>query len=122
MFLDRETRTELNELSRVVFGSSSKWQKFVEKGVWIGQTKEVEEEIPGENGAEPTKQTKTVPVLGKDGKQQKVLKRYTLEEVKNMMLTYKKIREDFMENQRKIQAQQALQQKVQEKASGTAVS
>lgn len=121
MFLEREEREELNNLSRQVFGSASRWQKYI-KGVYIGQTKQVEEEVPGENGAEPTKQTKNVPLLGPDRKQVKVIKRYTVEEVRNLMLTYKALREQFLENQRKVQAEQAMQKKVQDELSGTAVS
>lgn len=89
--VDRKTRLELNALSKDVFGVSSKWQKLVEKGYAELITEEVTETVPPEKeGDQPTTKTTNVPVLTESGGQQSILKRHTVESVREFMLERKK--------------------------------
>lgn len=89
--VDRKTRLELNALSKDVFGVSSKWQKLVEKGYLEEVTEEVTETVPAEKeGDAPTTKTVRVPVLTASGGKQSVLKRYTVETVREFLLERKK--------------------------------
>ena len=74
--MDRNTRETLNKLSKEVFGSSSKWQKLVNDGFVETFTREREAMIPGKNG--PRMKTFTDEKL--------VTRRYTVEEVTQVML------------------------------------
>lgn len=89
--VDRKTRLELNALSKDVFGVSSKWQKLVEKGYLEEVTEEVTETVPAEKeGDAPTTKTVRVPVLTASGGKQSLLKRYTVETVREFLLERKK--------------------------------
>ena len=75
--MEYKTRKELNQLSLMAFGASSRWQKFVNKGV-----------------PERYERDREVMVVEKDGKlgkklftdQKVVMKRYTAEEIKKYMM------------------------------------
>lgn len=89
--VDRKTRLELNALSKDVFGVSSKWQKLVEKGYLEEVTEEVTETVPAEKeGDAPTTKTVRVPVLTASGGKQSVLKRYTVDSVREFLLERQK--------------------------------
>lgn len=118
-------REELKSLSKEVFGVSSKYQVFL-KGRYEVVTKEVEEEVPGENGAEPTKRTVRVPVLEPNGAKRMFLKRYSIEETLNLLRGFKVQKDAFMEQQKAAQAEAAkkqaeaeLQNKVQQELAGS---
>lgn len=75
--MDRKTKQELNELSKQVFGSSSKWQKLVERGSLEPMQRERKVMVP-ENGSAVEKtfiDRKTV------------MRRYTPDEIKSEMLS-----------------------------------
>lgn len=125
--LTRAQREELKALSKEVFGVSSKYQKLMD-GVRETVTKEVEEEVPGEDGAEPTKRTVKVAVLDEQGIKKTVIKRYSFEEVRDLLLGFKTKLEAFRAEQMKAQeeaaakkAQEELQSEVHKKLSGSAV-
>lgn len=73
--MTRKTREELNELSKQVFGSTSRWQKIVDKGVAEPHTREREVMVPTRNGME-----KKVFTDKKD-----VIKHYSVDEVRKLM-------------------------------------
>lgn len=81
-----------------MFGVSSKYQKFV-RGIPEVVTEEVEETVPGENGAEATTRMVRVPKLTTDGRKQVHTKFYTYEEVLNLLLGMKAKHEAMMEAQ-----------------------
>jgi hypothetical protein len=93
--MDYKTRKELNQLSKAVFGSTSKWQKFVNNGeavpvtetvrVLNGETEEIKEEqrqltYYGPNGGE-------LP--------QFEVKHYTTETIKERMILIKTQKEQI---------------------------
>ena len=73
--MDRNTREELNALSKEVFGTSSKWKKLIEVGHSDVMERDREVMIPTKKGLEKK--------VFKDKKS--VTKRYTLEEVRKIM-------------------------------------
>lgn len=75
--MDRKTREELNELSKRVFGASSRWQKLVDKGVNEPFERDREVMVPSLNGG-VKKQVFT--------DRKSVVRRYSVEEVKALML------------------------------------
>ena len=90
MQLTKNERKELDALSRDVFGISSRWQKMVEKGEKELVTHEVTETVPAEKeGEEPTTRQVRVPLLSERGEQQFVMKRHTVECVKELLSGYK---------------------------------
>jgi hypothetical protein len=127
--IDRKTREELNALSKEVFRASSRWQKFVDNGVSELLTEEVTELVPGEKeGDEPTERKVKIPVKRADGAHQYFVKRYTVDEVRTLMLDLKKKQDEFreqirlmQEEQKKQKEQQELQDKVNEATAGSAL-
>lgn len=124
--LSRAEREELKALSKEVFGVSSKYQKYIE-GIRVLRTREVTEEVPGENGAEPTTRTAQVPVLEGLAKQYD-LKRYSFEECRDMLLNFKTQIAAIKAEQKRLQdeeaakkAQEALQKEVQNKIGGSVI-
>jgi hypothetical protein len=95
MDIARELRMELNQLSKEVFGVSSKWQKILRDGTTQVLTRTVKETVPGKEGEEPTVKEVQVPILTEYGAKQLVTTRYTLEEVHQMLLGYKVQLENF---------------------------
>jgi hypothetical protein len=109
-------RKELNELSKDLFGVSSRWQKMV-KGTQELVTKKVKETVPGENGAPDTEREFEVPHL-LDGAKQYRTKSMTFEQVKEFMLTLKKGRDEQMAKMKAAREAQELAKKIQEQAAG----
>lgn len=86
--MNRNDRETLNKLSKEVFGSSSKWQKLVNDGFTDTMTRDREAMIPSKNG--PQMKTFVDKKL--------VNRRYTVEEVTQLMLdVLKKRNEDRAE-------------------------
>lgn len=128
MDIPRELRKELDQLSKEVFGVSSRWQKILKEGVQQLLTKTVTETVPGGDGGPDSTKTVQVPILTDHGAKQIVTKRFTLEEVHAMLLDYKKQVDAFRaaqkaqrEEQLKKQQEEQLLKAVQEAANGSAV-
>lgn len=125
--VDSQTRQELNALSKEVFGASSRWQKLVTNGYSELVTEEVEELVPSDKeGEEPKLEKVRMPAL-LNGMRQSVMKRHTVESVKELMLKLKTSRDEYFVRVKEAQAaQQAakekaeLAQKVQEAVAGSA--
>lgn len=77
MNLTQQEKQELNTLSKKVFGTTSKWEKLVNKGDPEPHTRQREVMLPDGRGGLKTK-------VFTDTKY--VLKHYTVEEVKKLML------------------------------------
>jgi hypothetical protein len=75
MKMDRKTREELNEMSKKVFKSSSRWQKLVNDGVLEPYERERKVMVPRNGGV--------VEKTFTDRKM--VLRRYSVEEVRKLM-------------------------------------
>jgi hypothetical protein len=76
MNLTYQERQELNELSKKVFGTTSRWQKIVNDGVAEPMEREREVLVPKANG-------QLVKKIFTDKKA--VIKHYSVEEVKKLM-------------------------------------
>lgn len=87
--MDRNTREELNSLSKEVFGSSSRWQKFVNKGVSEPFERDREVMIPKANG-QFVKKTFT--------DKKSIVRRYSVEEVRKLMVDIKNVRTSGIES------------------------
>jgi hypothetical protein len=74
--MNRQTREELNALSKKVFGASSKWKKLMNSGILEPMERQREVMVPTRTGR-IEKQTFT--------DRKCVIKRYTAEEVKKLM-------------------------------------
>lgn len=98
--LSREMREEMKELSKAVFGVSSKYQKLYEQNELV--TEKRMETVPGENGEPDTEREVTVPVLKNGSKQTRVVRRNN-QEVLDLLRTFKARRDEFMAQ---MQAQQ----------------
>lgn len=126
MNITREVRKELDALSKDVFGSSSRWQKLINKGYKELLTEEKEETVPGEKD-ESTKRIVNVPILTTFGAHRHVVKYHTVESVKEFLLEQKKqldsIREQIKKQQEelKLKKEQELHAKnLNEVNSGSA--
>jgi hypothetical protein len=98
--MEYKTRQELNELSLKAFGASSRWQKFVNRGV--PQLYERDREVV------------LADQMGKLGKkvftdQKVVIHRFTVEEVKKHMMQILEDRHTREKLQKEIAEQQALE-------------
>lgn len=127
MQYSREITNELNSLSKKIFGSTSKWRKMVEKGVWELVEEDVKKLVV-KDGKETTEMVKEpVYYTGKRENcemKQHQLHRYTLEEVKEFMLTVKDRQEQVRQAIKKIEEEQKAQKAAKleaEKASGSAI-
>jgi hypothetical protein len=90
MEIARSIRQELNALSKDVLGTSSRWQKLVNKGYTELVTEEVEETVPAEKeGEQPTTKRVQAPVLSPTGARQYVVKYHTVESVQQLLLEQK---------------------------------
>ena len=91
---NRKLIDELNELSKEVFGSKSRWRKLVDRG-----SAEVVMEDTTRLHADGSKETVQTPVMhvGANGGevQQQQLVRYTPESIKEKMLFMKKQRDEM---------------------------
>lgn len=125
----RKDREELNALSKDVFGTSSRWQKLVDKGYLELLQEEKEEEVPAEKeGEAPTTRKVTVPILNEAGQKQHVVKRHTFQSVKEFMLQQKTqldtIRQMIKDQNEQAQAKERAEAKAQElhqQVSGSAI-
>ena len=117
MFIDRKTREELNALSKELFNVSSKWKSLLDHGENILVTETKTETIPGENGQPDTTEEIKIPVL-KNGVRQYTHKSYTLEEVKERLLTLKKGRDEYIAKMKEAQAKRELEKRVNDEAQG----
>ena len=97
-------RQELNELSKKVFGTSSRWQKIVNNGVAEPYEREHEVMVPNSRGGVTKKVFKH---------KKNVLRRYTVQEIRTLM-------EDILNN-RKTTATTSVPS-VQEIVSGDTVT
>lgn len=75
--MDRKTTEELNELSKKVFGASSRWRKLVENGIKQPMERDKEVMVPTRDGRSVEKKIFTEKKL--------VLKRYSVDEVRDLM-------------------------------------
>lgn len=118
MNVDRETKEQLNALSKEVFGSASRWVKLVEKGYQKLVTEEVEETIPadenGENGGVNVVQK---PVLTGSGGKQFTTERHTVDSVRTLMQNLKKQRDDYFAAVAKAKVQAAELEKAAQLAN-----
>lgn len=116
MNIERKERDELNALSKELFGSSNKWRKLVEKGYTEAVTRVVKEEIPGENGAEPTVKESRVLVLTESGGKQSVTKYHTVESVKALMLEFKAKKDAYVAESLQKQAEEKAKKEKEDNA------
>lgn len=128
MSLNRAQREELKALSLEVFGSSSRYQKLMNNGYSELVTEEIDEIVPGVDGAEDTVKKVKIPVKREDGALQYVTKYHTAESVKEYMLDLKKKQEEFKALMEKALAEQKARQEeqkaanaVQDQAGGSAL-
>ena len=120
--VSKKERKELDELSKNVFGSSSRWQKLIGKGYTEQVMKDVVETVPPEKeGDEPTTRTVQVPVKTESGMDLYVTKYHTTESVKKYMEEQKEVLEklrvqikEMQENQKRLEEDQKRQQQEQE--------
>lgn len=129
MEINRKQRQELNALSKEVFGTSSRWQKVVDKGYLELLTEEKEVEYPSTTGGENVKNMTKVPVLTSFGAQQIKRIYHTVESIKEYMLEQKKAMDNvraqiaqIQEQERKKKEQEALALKLNQENAGRAVS
>jgi hypothetical protein len=123
-----ELRKELQALSKEVLGSSSRWQKMLERGTQELLTEDVTEYVPGKTDEdEGTTRVVKLPVKRKDGALQYVIKHYTPESLKAMLLDLKEKRDNMIIQINKMNAEQKAKQaleaqmkKVQETIGGSA--
>ena|ERR1019366_7063550 len=125
MDFTRDQRTELNKLSKEILGSSSKWQKLLERGYFETITEEKEEEVPGQTNEDgtvtpPTKRTVKVPKLEK-GMVVRVVKRHTYESLLALLKESKATFEVAKAAWEKAQEMAKLQKEVNDKASGSVI-
>jgi hypothetical protein len=106
---------ELNQLSKEVFGSSSRWRKLVDRGV-----QELVEEDTTRLSPDGAKETVKTPKMyvGPNGGElpQSQLVRYTPETIKEKMLSLKAQREQFLEKIKKQQEEQKAAKEAAETA------
>lgn len=74
--MNRKTREELNEMSKKVFGTSSRWQKIVNNGIAEPYERDRKVMVPRANGT-------LVEKVFVDKKS--VVKHYTVDEVRKLM-------------------------------------
>ncbi len=127
--LTRDERQALNDLSKEVYGASSRWQKLVNDGFTQLVTEEVTEYVPNaeDESKEGTTSKANVPVLYK-GLKHSVQTRYTVDEVRAIMLDRKtklnEIKAMFKKQQddaREKKEQEHLASQVQAELGGSAL-
>lgn len=124
MNVTRKDREFLNTLSKEVYGVSSRWAKIVRDGVTELVTQELSEIVPGVDGAPDTEKTVKVPVKREDGALQSTIKRFSVEDVKVLMVERKIKLDEFKalveKNKKEVAARKALNAKIAREASGSA--
>lgn len=129
MEMNRNTRKELDALSKNVFGTSSRWQKLIVKGYKELLTEDKEETIPPEKeGDEPTKKIVKTPVLNEFGMHRYIVKYHTIESIKEFLVEQKKqiddLKEQIKKHQEELKAKKEADlqaKKLNEVNSGSAV-
>jgi hypothetical protein len=128
MEINRKQRKELDALSKEVFGTSSRWQKVVDKGYVELLTEEKEVEYPSPTGGENVKNTERVPVLNSFGAKQIKRIYHTVDSIKEYMLEQKKAMDNvraqiaqIQEQERKKKEQEALISQTLNDAAGRAI-
>lgn len=128
--LSHEQRKEYSELSKDVFGSSSRWEKLLSKGLVEPVTTTMREFLPsGDEDGGGTEKDVEVPVtVGKSTVPYLHVKRFTVESVKDYMLERKKKVEEVRAFIAKMQAEQKanrdaaeLKAKLQDQVGGSAL-
>lgn len=129
MYVQSPLKEELNALSKEVFGSSSRWQKLVDKGHEELVMEEIAEYVPSEKeGEQGTERKVKVPVKTSFGALQYVIKRYTVDSIKEYMIERKIQMEELskeiarrQEEYRVQKEQEKLANKVHEELHGSAL-
>jgi len=108
-------RSELNALSKEVFGATSRWQKLINGGYSKLLTEKVREIVPAAKaGDRPTEREIEVPLKRHDGATQSTMLHHTVESVRTYMLQRKE-QLDAIRAQIKKQQDEARAKKEQEK-------
>lgn len=118
-------RKELEALSKEVFGSSTKYKKFMEQGFQELVTEEIDDIVPSTKDGEPDTVKKVkVPVKRADGALQYVTKYHTKESIRLFMLIGKeqidKLKADIERKKQEEEAKKTAE-RVQEDVGGSAV-
>ena len=124
--LTRNEKEELNALSKDVFGSSSRWQKLVDRGSMELVTEKVTEFVPAEiSENEGTTREVQVPLKRKDGANQYAVKRHTVESIREYMVQRKtmldQVRAEVKRLQDEAKAKEELIKKVGDELQGSAI-
>lgn len=114
--LTRAQREELGALSQEVFGASSRYKKLMDQGYDELVTEELDEIVPGENGAPDTTRQVKVPIKREDGAFQSVRKYHTAESVKTYMLERKEMIDQIKAQLKKQQEEAAAKKAVEAQA------
>jgi hypothetical protein len=135
MNLPTKVREELEELSKEVFGASSRYQKLLRDGLPEPVTEDVTEYVPAEGDKPEETKTVKVPVYYanvKKGKQTQIplirVRHFDVDSVKTYMLELKAQLDEVkakikavQEEQKKKREEEALRSKVHEHAGGSAL-
>ncbi len=133
MYIEKELQDQLKALSKEIFGSQSKYQKFLKNGTLELITRKQTETVPGENGEADTTKEVDVPVLTANGTKQFKQVYYTPESLLEKLQKMKVIRDEFLAQMKKQQDEQAAAakakkdeedrlQKIKEDLTGSAIS
>jgi hypothetical protein len=115
--MTRNERKELNALSLEVFGSSSRWQKFVTKGHPEMISEEKEEIVPPEHEGESSTTRKVqVPIKTDFGAVQFTTKHYTVEGIRKLMIEQKAALAELKIRVQKYQEEVAAARAAEDKA------
>lgn len=121
MDIPYKVRKEMEELSKQVFGSRSKYKKYVDNGYPEMLMKNITEIVPGKDGAPNTEKKTQVHVLDENGVKQIHIKRFTLESIKAYMLEIKAKQDEYKKQMADAQQLQRVAQHVQNVSSGSAL-
>jgi hypothetical protein len=127
MYLTKTEREELSQLSKEVFGARGRWQKLLNSGGLELVTRKITEEVPSETGESTTKET-SVAVLAENGTKRFTTKYYTVESIKEYMLSLKAQRDELIamintqnEELKKKAEQEKLLKDINEQSGGSAL-
>lgn len=115
--MNRNTRKELDPLSKEVFGSSSRWQKLVSKGHPELLTQEVEEPVPSDKEGGTVEIRKVqVPLKTATGANQYYTKHYTVESIREYMLNQRAMMDQIRAQIKKMNEEAKAKREAEEKA------
>lgn len=128
--LPRAVINELNELSRDVFGASSRWRKMIYPGVAEIVMEDVKELVPrNDDSGESDEQDVQVPVKRRDGAMISVIKHHTADSIRDYMINRKAELDNLRANMEALQVeakvkkeQEELEKKVHADLVGSAVN